>query len=103
MAQRIKKAKGRSLAEAALRLSQRVHEGYPQAVITALDVPYTDEDLTIDVALPERYTLREASDNLIRICLEIEDELGVSILTQVSRLTPKKEGAAKVIPEFTKA
>lgn len=90
MAQRMK-AKGRSLADAALRLSQHVHEHYPQAVLTSLDVPYLDEDLTIDVALPEGYALREVSDDLIRICLEIEDELGVSILTQVSRLTPKEE------------
>jgi len=101
MAQRIKKAKGRSLAEAALRLSQRVHENYPQAMITTLEVPYTDEDLTVDVALPEGYALREASDNLIRVCLEIEDELGVSILTQVSRLTLKEEGVAQSMPEFT--
>jgi hypothetical protein len=81
----------RSLAEAVLRLSQRVHERYPRAVITSLDVPYTDEDLTLDVALPEGYALREVSDELIRVCLEIEDELGVSLLTQVSRLTPKEE------------
>ncbi len=85
------KARERSLAEAVLRLSQRVHERYPQAVITSLDVPYTDEDLTLDVALPEGYALREVSDELIRVCLEIEDELGVAILTQVSRLTPKEE------------
>jgi hypothetical protein len=94
MAQRIKRAKGRSLADAALRLSQRVHERYPQAVITALDVPYTDEDLTIEVSLPEGYILREVNDNLIRVCLEIEDELGVSILTQVSRSAPKEESVA---------
>ena len=94
MAQRIKRAKGRSLADAALRLSQRVHERYPQAVITALDVPYTDEDLTIEVSLPEGYILREVNDNLIRVCLEIEDELGVSILTQVSRFAPKEESVA---------
>jgi hypothetical protein len=94
MAQRIKRAKGRSLADAALRLSQRVHERYPQAVITALDVPYTDEDLTIEVSLPEGYLLREVNDNLIRVCLEIEDELGVSILTQVSRSAPKEESVA---------
>jgi hypothetical protein len=94
MAQRIKRAKGRSLADAALRLSQRVHERYPQAVITALDVPYTDEDLTIEVSLPEGYILREVNDNLIRVCLEIEDELGVSILTQVSRSAPKGESVA---------
>jgi serine protease inhibitor len=92
MTRQIKKAKARSLAEAALRLSQRVHERYPQALITTLDIPYTDEDLTIEIALPEEYELREASDNLIRICLEIEDELGVSILTQVSRFTPEEEG-----------
>ncbi|MBI3757698.1 MAG: hypothetical protein HY267_06955 [Deltaproteobacteria bacterium] len=91
MAQQITKAKGRSLAEAALRLSQRIHECYPQAVITALDVPYTDEDLTIEVSLPEGYLLREVSDELIHICLEIEDELGVSILTQVRRSALKEE------------
>jgi hypothetical protein len=78
------------LAEAALHFSQRVHDRYPQAVITPLEVPYTDEDLTIDVALPEGYALREVRDKLIRICLEIEDELGISILTQVSQL-PRKE------------
>ena len=94
MAQQITKAKGRSLAEAALRLSQRGHERYPQAVITALDIPYTDEDLTIEVSLPEGYPLREVSDELIRICLEIEDELGISILTQVSRSAPKEESRA---------
>ena len=89
MKQRTKKAKGRYLAEAALRLSQRVHECYPQAVISPLEVPYTAEDLTIEVSLPEDYSLREVSDNLIRFCLEIEDELGVSILTQASHLTQK--------------
>jgi hypothetical protein len=94
MAQRITKAKGRSLAEAVLRLSQRVHDRYPHAVITTLDVPYTDEDLTIEVSLPEGYALREVSDELIRVCLEIEDELGVSLLTQVSRFAPKEEGVA---------
>lgn len=93
MKQRMK-AKGRSLAEAVLRLSQRVHERYPQAVITSLDVPYTDEDLTIEVSLPEGYALREVSDDLIRVCLEIEDELGVSILTQASRLSRKEEGGS---------
>jgi hypothetical protein len=94
MAQRITKAKGCSLAETVLRLSQRVHERYPHAVITTFDIPYTDEDLTIEVSLPEGYALREVSDDLIRVCLEIEDELGVSILTQVSRFAPKEEGVA---------
>ncbi len=94
MAQRIKKAKGRSLAEAALRLSQHVHEHYPRAVVTALDVPYTDEDLTIEVSLPEEYELREVGDDLIRTCLKIEDDLGVSVLTQVSRLALRDEHAA---------
>ena len=92
MAQRITQAKKRSLAEAVLWLSQRVHERYLHAVITTLNVPYTDEDLTIEVSLPEGYALREVSDKLVRICLEIEDELGVSILTQVSRFAPKEEG-----------
>ena len=94
MTQRMKNAKGRALADAALRLSQRVHERYPQAVVTTLDVPYTDEDLTIEVSLPEGYALREVNDDLIRVCLEIEDALGVSILTQVSRFASKEESAA---------
>lgn len=90
MKQKTKKTKGWSLAEAALRFSQRVHEAYPQAVITPLEVPYTDEDLTLEVSLPEGYKWREVSDNLIRLSLEIEDELGVSILTQVSRFSLKE-------------
>lgn len=49
-----------------------------------LEVPYTDEDLTIEIALPEGIALRKVSDDLIRTCLAIEDELGVSILTQVT-------------------
>jgi hypothetical protein len=52
-------------------------------VITPLEVPYTDEDLTIYVPLPERDALPDVRDNLIRLCLESEDELGVSMLTQV--------------------
>jgi hypothetical protein len=85
MAQKLK-AKGRALADAALRLSQHVHRHYPQAVITTLDVPYTDEDLTLEIAVPERYDAREVSDDLIRLCLTIEDDLGIAILTQVTRL-----------------
>ena len=90
MRYRTKKSKGQSLAEAALRLSQRVNERYPQAVLAPLEVPYTDEDLTIDVSLPGGYSLQEVSDTLIHLCLEIEDELGVTILTQASCL-PHKE------------
>ena len=79
------KTKGRTVADAVLRLSQHVHEQYPQAVMTTLEVPYTDEDLTIEVALPEGYELRAVSDDLIRTCLAIEDDLGIAILTQVTR------------------
>ena len=78
------KTKGRTVADAVLRLSQHVHEQYPQAVMTTLEVPYTDEDLTIEVALPEGYELRAVGDDLIRTCLAIEDDLGVAILTQVT-------------------
>ena len=79
------KTKRRTVADAVLRLSQHVHEQYPQAVMTTLEVPYTDEDLTIEVTLPEGYELRAVSDDLIRTCLAIEDELGIAILTQVTR------------------
>ena len=86
MRPRTKKSRSRSLAEAALRLSQWVHEHYPKAVTTLLEVPYADEDLTIDVSLPEAYSIQEVSDTLVRLCLEIEDELGVTILAQASHL-----------------
>jgi len=89
MRHKTKKSRGRSLAEAALRLSQWVHERYPEAVITSLEIPYADEALTIDVSLPEAYSLQEVSDTLIHLCLKIEDELGVTILTQASRLPHK--------------
>jgi hypothetical protein len=81
---RKRKAKERALADAALQLSQHVHQHYPQAVVSMLEIPYTDEDLTIEVALPQGTTLRKVSDDLIRTCLTIEDELGISILTQVT-------------------
>ena len=96
MRQRMKNAKGRALADAALRLSQRVHERYPQVVVTTLDVPYTDEDLTIEVSLPEGHALREVNDDLIRVCLEIEDELGVSILTQVSPIRSERAECCRI-------
>ena len=89
MRPRTKKSRSRSLAEAALRLSQWVHERYPKAVTTLLEVPYADEDLTIDVSLPEAYSIQEVSDTLVRLCLEIEDELGVTILAQASHLPHK--------------
>ena len=60
-----REAQGRSLAEAALHFSQRVHEQYPEAVISPFEAPYTDEDLIIDVALPARYALREVRDHLV--------------------------------------
>lgn len=90
MAQKLK-TKERALADAALQLSQHVHQHYPRAVLTILEVPYTDEDLTIEVALPEGVALRKVSDDLIRTCLTIEDELGVSILTQVTRSATAEE------------
>ena len=71
MPQRTKKTKVRSLADAALRLSQSVPERYPQAVISPLEVPYTDDDLTVEVAIPEIYALREVSDTLSRFCLKL--------------------------------
>ena len=48
-----------------------------------------ERGLTIDVSLPEAYSLQAVSDTLIRLCLEIEDELGVTILAQASRLPHK--------------
>jgi hypothetical protein len=63
-------------------------------VLSALDVPYTDEDLTVEVSLPADHSLQEVSDMLIRFCLEIEDELGVSILTQATHLPAKAEEIA---------
>jgi hypothetical protein len=94
MPHRTKKPKSRALAEAGLLLSQRVHTCYPQAVMTQLEVPYTDEDLTVDGAVPDGYSIREVSDTLIRLCLEIEDALGISVLTQVSRLPHKAPEAS---------
>ncbi|MBI3247702.1 MAG: hypothetical protein HYZ50_14455 [Deltaproteobacteria bacterium] len=88
---RKRKTKEHSLADAVLRLSQHVHRHYPHAILTTLDVPYADEDLTIEVALPEGVALRKVSDDLTRTCLAIEDELGVSVLTQVIRLATAEE------------
>jgi hypothetical protein len=91
MSQKTKKSREQSFAGAALRLSQHVYAAYPQALISPLDVPYTDEDLTIEVLVPEQHGLSEVNDSLIRICLEIEDELEVSILTQAGHIRQQKQ------------
>ena len=70
------------LTEAALLLSQKIHEKFSEAVISPLELPYNGEDLTVDVRVSEERDLRAVADELIHFSLEIEDRYGISILAQ---------------------
>ena len=81
--------KSHILAEAALLLSQKIHEKFPEAVISPLELPYNGENLTVDVQVSEERDLRAVADELIHFSLEIEDRYGISILAQASH--PRNE------------
>lgn len=70
------------LTEAALLLSQKIHEKFSEAVISPLELPYNGENLTVDVRVSEERDLRAVADELIHFSLEIEDMYGISILAQ---------------------
>ena len=81
------------LAEAALLLSQKIHEKFPEAVISPLELPYNGEDLTVDVGVSEERDLRVVADELIHFSLEIEDKHGISILAQASHASKERKYA----------
>ncbi len=50
-------------------------------MIEPIDQHYSDEDLTLEVQVPAGTDVRRASDELLRIALDAEDQYGVTILT----------------------
>jgi hypothetical protein len=73
--------KAATLAKAAILFRQKAHAAFPGSVIEPIDQPSRDEDLTLEVQLPAGTDVRHASDELLRIALEVEDRYGVTILT----------------------
>ena len=74
--------KEEKLAKAAIIFCQRTYQAFPGSVIEPLDQHYSDEDLTLEVQVTPGADLRQASDELLRIALAVEDEYGVTILTR---------------------
>lgn len=75
--------KQETLAKAAVVFCQKVYSAFPDASIEPLDRHYSDEDLTLGVRVPAGADVRQASDELIKLALEIEDQYGVTIVTRV--------------------
>ena len=71
-----------TLAKAAVLFCQKTYAAFPGSVVEAIDQHYSDEDLTIEIYVPEGTDVRQASDDLLRIALEVEDQYGVIILTR---------------------
>ena len=69
-----------TLAKAAILFCQKTHVAFPGSVIEAIDQHYSDEDLTLEVQVPAGTDVRQASDDLLRIALEVEDQYGVTII-----------------------
>jgi hypothetical protein len=78
-------AKEGTLAKAAILFCQKTYAAFPGAVVEALDQHYSDEDLTLEISVPEGTDIRQASDALLRIALEVEDRYGVTIVTRAVR------------------
>jgi hypothetical protein len=70
------------LAKAAILFCQKTHVAFPGSVIELIDQHYSDEDLTLEVQVPAGTDVRQASDELLRIALDVEDRYGVTILTR---------------------
>lgn len=70
-----------TLAKAAILFCQKTYAAFPGAVVELIDQHYSDEDLTLGVQIPAGTDVRQASDELIRIALDVEDQYGVTIIT----------------------
>jgi hypothetical protein len=77
-----------TLAKAAILFCQKTHQTFPGSVVEALDDHYSDEDLTVEIELPAELDKQQVSDELIRIALAVEDEYGVTIVTQAISAKP---------------
>jgi hypothetical protein len=71
-----------TLAKAAILFCQKTYEAFPGSVVEPIDQHYSDEDLTLEVSVPEDTDVGQASDELLRIALEVEDQYGVTLLTR---------------------
>jgi hypothetical protein len=74
-----------TLAKAAILFCQKTYAAFPGAVVEPIDQHYSDEDLTLEVYVPEGTDLRQASDELLHIALEVEEQYGVTLLTRAVR------------------
>jgi hypothetical protein len=72
-----------TLAKAAILFCQKTYQTFPESVVEAIDDHYSDEDLTVEVQVPAGLDNQQVSDELIRIALAVEDEYGVTIVTQI--------------------
>lgn len=74
-----------TLAKAAILFCQKTYATFPGVVVEAIDQHYSDEDLTLEIYVPEGTDIRQASDELLRIALEVENQYGVTIVTRAVR------------------
>jgi hypothetical protein len=70
------------LAKAAIIFCQKTHVAFPGSVVELIDQHYSDEDRTLEVHVPAGTDMRQASDELLRIALDVEDQYGVTILAR---------------------
>lgn len=78
-------AKEATLAKAAICFCQKTYAAFPGSVIELIDQHYSDEDLTLEVQVPAGTEVRQASDELLRISLDVEDQYGVTIIAYAVR------------------
>ncbi len=72
----------RALATATAELIQEVHRLFPEAVTRPM-TPYEDEDFTLEVTVPTRYSRDAVEEACLKVCLQIEDQYGFYILPRI--------------------
>ena len=85
-------AKEGTLVKAAILFCQKTYAAFPGAVVEPIDQHYSDEDLTLEIYVPEGTDIRHASDELLRIALEVENQYGVTLVTRAVHSARRDQG-----------
>jgi hypothetical protein len=78
--------KAATLAKATILFCQKTYAAFPGAVVEPIDQHYSDKDLTLEIYVPDGTDVRQASDKVLRIALDVEDQYGVTLLTRAVRV-----------------
>ena len=72
----------KSLAEAVTKLVDSIHHIYPGIKIAPIS-NYEDEDFTVEIVIPKKFSIDQVEETCHQECIKIEDEYDLFILPRV--------------------